>query len=187
MIKFGRVKGFSGARVTVALTGFDGDGVVEALLLQPCGVASPSVWMPPVVGDVVAVAFDDERPEDSLVLGVVYPDGKTPPKTGSGEIALQAGRVFIGDDVNATKACPRDDRLQSQLSAIKNELDAIARDYAAHTHTVALVSPADAAAIVASASSGAPATTAMQTGSPSPSHSNGYAVGQTASDSVEVK
>lgn len=167
MIQFGRVKSFNGARVVVALTGFDGDGVIEALLLQPCGVKSPSVWMPPTVGDVVVVAYDEERPENSVVLGVTYPDGKTPPKAGGGEIALQANKVYLGDDVSKTKPCPRDDLIQSQLSAIKSELDAFATAYSSHTHVCAAV--------------GSPSA------SPAPSHSNSYTVGTTASDSVEVK
>lgn len=187
MIRFGRVKRFDGARVIVALTGFDGEGTIEALLLQPCGVASPSVWFPPSAGDVVVVAYDDERPENSVVLGVTYPDGKTPPRTGASEIALQAEKVYIGDNVKQAKACPRDDRLQTQLKAIKSELDSFAQAFSSHNHTVSLVTAADAAAIVGAASSGLPATTGMQTGAPTPTHSNGYSVGQTASDSVEVK
>lgn len=171
----------------LALTGYEGEAVIEAILLMPCGVAGPQVWLPPSVGDVVAVLYDAERPENSVVVGVVYPDGKNPPKTGSNEIALQAGKVFIGDDVSQTKACPRDDHVQDELKAIKSELDALTAGYNAHTHTIVSVTAADAAAIVAAASSGTPAPTSMTAGPTPSSHSQSYTVGSTASDSVEVK
>ena len=166
-IKFAKVRKITGCRIMLALTGYDGEAVIEAILLMPCGVAGPQVWLPPSVGDVVAVLYDAERPENSVVVGAVYPDGKNPPKTGADEIALQAGKVFIGDDVSATSPCPRDDRLQSQLNEIKDELDAFASAYSSHTHLCA--APGSASA------------------SPAAPHSNSYTVGQTASDSVEVK
>lgn len=181
-IQFGKVKSIAGARVVVSITGAGGACSVEALLVQPCGVSGPAVWLAPSVGDVVAVAFNAERPEDSVVLGVVYPDGKTPPKTGADEIAIQAGKVFIGDDVNATKPCPRDDHVQDELSKIKSELDAIKSAFSAHTHTVPALTvagavPAGTAPVVAGPGSTGPA----------PVYAQGYTVGATASDSVEVK
>lgn len=163
----------------LALTGYEGEAVIEAILLMPCGVAGPQVWLPPSVGDVVAVLYDAERPENSVVVGVVYPDGKSPPKTGVDEIALQAGKVYLGDDVGATKPCPRDDHLQDELKAIKSELDAFVSAYNAHVHTVPVLTvhletqPSPTAG---------PGTTAATT-----SRTQTYSVGQTASDSVEVK
>lgn len=162
----------------LALTGYEGEAVIEAILLMPCGVAGPRVWLPPSVGDVVAVLYDAERPENSVVVGVVYPDGKNPPKTGADEIALQAGKVFIGDDVSQTKPCPRDDRLQDQLKAIKSELDSFVSSYSFHTHQCAAPGSPTTTPLVAP---GVPSTPAE------PIHKNSYSVGSTASDSVEVK
>lgn len=163
----------------LALTGYEGDAVIEAILLMPCGVAGPQAWLPPSVGDVVAVIYDAERPENSVVIGAVYPDGKNPPKTGADEIALQAGKVFIGDDVNATKPCPRDDRLQDQLKAIKNELDSFVSAYNSHVHTVPVLTVHLETTPNPTAG---PGTTAATT-----SRTQTYSVGTTASDSVEVK
>lgn len=177
-IKFAKVRKITGCRIMLALTGYDGEAVIEAILLMPCGVAGPQVWLPPSVGDVVAVLYDTERPENSVVVGVVYPDGKNPPKTGADEIALQAGKVFIGDDVSQTKACPRDDRLQDQLDAIKSELDAFASNYSLHTHQCAAPGSPTTTPLV---EPGVPSTPAL------PMHENSYSVGSTASDSVEVK
>lgn len=176
-IKFAKVRKITGCRIMLALTGYEGEAVIEAILLMPCGVAGPQVWLPPSVGDVVAVLYDAERPENSVVVGVVYPDGKNPPKTGADEIALQAGKVFIGDDVSQTKACPRDDRLQDQLKAIKSELDSFVSAYNAHVHTV----PALTVTMTPEPVAG-PGTTAATT-----SRTQTYSVGSTASDSVEVK
>lgn len=91
-IQFGKVKSVAGARVVVSITGAGGACSVEALLVQPCGVSGPAVWLAPSVGDVVAVAFNAERPEDSVVLGVVYPDGRTPPKPGRMKWLFRRGR-----------------------------------------------------------------------------------------------
>ena len=163
MIKFGECKAVNGARVQVMVPGFSGNAVLDCLLMQPCA-AGPSAWLPPAVGDVVVVAYDEDRPEDSVVLGVVYPDAKAPPKTGQSEACFAYERVYIGSPVPDTK-CPRDDRVQSQLSAIKSELDAFVAAYNGHTHAV---------------SGGAAAATAAQ-------HAQGYSVGDTASDCVSVR
>lgn len=179
MIQFGRVKKFDAGRVTVALTGLDSDATIEALWLQPGSLKGPSVWLPPAVDDLVVVAYDDERPENSVVLGVVYPDGKNPPKTGADEIAIQAGKVYIGDDVSKTKACPRDDRVQDQLKAIKSELDSFVSAYNAHVHTVPVLTVH--LETLPNPTAG-PGTTAATT-----SRTQTYSVGSTASDSVEVK
>ena len=176
-IKFAKVRKITGCRIMLALTGYDGEAVIEAILLMPCGVAGPQVWLPPSVGDVVAVLYDAERPENSVVVGAVYQDGKNPPKTGADEIALQAGKVFIGDDVSETKPCPRDDHVQDELKAIKSELDAFVSAYNSHVHTV----PALTVTMTPSPVAG-PGTTAATT-----SRTQTYSVGSTASDSVEVK
>lgn len=167
MIQFGRIKSFSGVRAIVELTGIEDNSTIEALIMQPGSVAGPSVWLPPAVDDIVVVSYDAERPEDSVILGCVYPDGKTPPKTGKDEIAIEAKKVYIGDKVSQTKPCPRDDHLQHELSAIKAQLDKIASIYSTHTHICAAVGSTSA--------------------TPSVTYTNGYTVGTTASDSVEVK
>lgn len=179
MIKFAKVRKITGCRTMLALTGYEGEAVIEAILLTPCGVAGPQAWLPPSVGDVVAVLYDAERPENSVVVGAVYPDGKNPPKTGADEIALQAEKVFIGDNVSATKPCPRDDRLQNQLKAIKSELDSFVSAYNSHVHTVPVLTVHLETTPNPTAG---PGTTAATT-----SRAQTYSVGSTASDSVEVK
>jgi hypothetical protein len=166
MILFGKVTRFSGARVTLELVGVAGNATIEALYLLP-GSSAAQVWLPPAPGDVVAVAYNDERPEDSLVLGRVYADGDNPPRTGGSEVAIEAGKVYLGDDVNSTRPCSRDDHVQAELSAIKAELDKISVAFNAHTHICAAVGAASA--------------------TPNAGYNNGYSVGSTASDSVEVK
>lgn len=181
-IRFGKCTAVNGARIGVTIPGLSGDAGFECLLLQPCALG-PSVWMPPAVGDVVVIALDEERLENSVVLGVVYPDAKTPPKTGRNQAAVTFSEVYLGNPTPDTKS-PRDDRLQSQLSAIKSALDSLVSVFNSHNHTVATVSAADAAAIVEAAATVSIATTSMQTGSPQPLQQNSYSVGETASDCV---
>lgn len=184
MIRFGKCKSINGARVGVSLVGYSGDAAVECLLMQPCA-SGPSVWMPPAVGDVVVVWFDEERPEDSIVLGTVYPDGVNTPKDGPKQAAVTFDEVYLGSPAPDTK-CPRDDKIQAQLKAIKSELDSFVAAYNTHTHTVSSVTAADAAAIVTAATSGSVATTAMLTG-PTASHTQGYSVAATDSECVWVR
>jgi hypothetical protein len=167
MITFGVVKGFSGARIQLDIVGANDDARIEALYMQPGSAAGASVWLPPATGDIVVVSYDPERPEDSVVLGCVYPDGKTPPKSGKDEIALRADKVYIGSDVAQTKPCTRDDHIQAELSKLKSELDKISSIFNAHTHVCS--APGEASAI------------------PVVPYTNAYSVGATASDSVEVE
>lgn len=162
-IRFGKCAAVNGPRIGVTIPGFSGDAGFECLLLQPCALG-PSVWMPPAVGDVVVIALDEERLENSVVLGVVYPDGKMPPKTGQNQAAVAFDEVYLGNPTPDTKS-PRDDRLQSQLSAIKSALDALVLTYNGHTHEVA---------------EGVAAATENQ-------QTNSYSVGDTASDCVYVR
>lgn len=185
MIRFGKCQSIDGARVRVSIPGYSGDAVIDCLLMQPCA-SGPSVWIPPAVGDVVVVAYDETRPQDSVVLGVVYPDGKTPPKTGGSQFAAKYSQVYFGEPVPDTK-CPRDDRVQAQLDAIRRELDAFSAAFSAHTHTIAEVSALDAVAIVEAAATMSVATTTMLTSAPVPTHTNAYVVGDTASDCVYVR
>ena len=184
MIRFGKCKSINGARVRVTLVGYSGEASVDCLLMQPCATGS-AVWLPPAVGDVVVVWFDEDRPEDSVVLGSVYPDGINTPKDGPKQAAVAFDEVYLGNPTPGTK-CPRDDKLQAQLSAIKSELDSFVAAYNAHTHTVATVTAADAAAIVAAASGSGVATTSMLAG-PTASHTQGYSVEATDSECVWVR
>lgn len=184
MIRFGKCKSINGARVRVSLVGYSGEASVDCLLMQPCA-AGPSVWLPPAVGDVVVVWFDEDRPEDSVVLGSVYPDGVNTPKDGTKQAAAEFDEVYLGDPVPDTK-CPRDDKLQAQLAAIKSELDSFVAAYNTHTHTVVTVTAADAAAIVAAAASQSVAATSMLAG-PTESHTQGYSVDATDSECVWVR
>ena len=182
MIRFGTCKRIDGARVRVAIPGFSGDAGIDCLLMQPCAVG-PSVWFPPAVGDVVVVAVDENRLEDSVVLGVVYPDAKTPPKSGENQAAVAFDEVYLGNPTPDTKVA-RDDKLQEQLKAIKSELDSFVSAYNAHTHTVVTVTAADAAAIVEAATTGLPAATTMLAGATTGQHAQGYSVGGTDCECV---
>lgn len=184
-IMFGKCKSVDGPRVRVTLTGYSSDAAIECLLLQPCA-QGPSVWLPPAVGDVVVVAYNEERPEDSVVLGTVYPDNRAAPKDGNTQAAFRYPEIYFGDPVPDTKAS-RDDRVQGQLNDIKAELDALTSAFNAHSHTVATVTALDAAAIVGAASSGVPAVVSMATGAPTASHEQSYTVGDTASECVWVR
>lgn len=184
-IMFGKCKSVDGPRVHVTLTGYSSDAVIECLLMQPCA-QGPSVWLPPAVGDVVVVAYNEERPEDSVVLGVVYPDNRNAPKDGNAQAAFRYSEIYLGDPVPDTKAS-RDDRVQKELKDIKSELEALTSAFNAHSHTVATVTAIDAAAIVGAASSGVPAVVSMATGAPIASHEQSYVVGNTASDCVWVR
>jgi hypothetical protein len=135
---------------------------------------------------VVVVAYNEERPEDSVVLGTVYPDNRVAPKGGNAQAVFQFSEVYLGDPVPDTKAS-RDDRVQAQLNDIKAELDALTSAFNVHGHTVATVTAIDAAAIVGAASSGVPAAVSMATGVPTASHEQSYTVGNTAAECVWVR
>lgn len=160
---YGILKSAENGRAAVSLPGYEGDAVVDAVLMLPGGGQDVKTWIAPVAGDQVAVLVDDERPEDSLVLGGVYTDSQKAPKSGA-RVAIQAPEVWIGADVSLAKKAARDDRVQSQLSAIKSALDSLVATYNAHTHT----------------------TPEGTSGTPTPA-TNGYSVGATAADSVWVK
>jgi hypothetical protein len=186
MIVFGKIAAVDGGRADVELTGYDGVAKIPALLMQPCGVGGPSAWMPPSVGDTVVVSYDSERPEDSVVLGCVYPDGSRPPKTGHGEAAIEADAVYLGSSVAAARKCPRDDRLQRQLAAIKAELDALTLAFNAHTHVVPAITQKDCALIVGGATGSGAAGLTIIVPAPVAPHAQAYSVGQTESESVWV-
>lgn len=163
-VLFGEIVQVDAGRATVKLAGYESDGVIEAVLLQAGGGSSVKTWIPPQAGDVVAVAYDEERPEDSAVLGGVYTDAQTPPKTGA-NIALQAPSVYLGESMSGIQRASRDDHLQDELTAIKNELDQIAAAFGKVQTALA----------------------GLGVVMPDPFYTPGYTVGQTAADSVWVK
>ena len=160
---YGIMKSAENGRASVSLPGYEGDAVVDAVLMLPGGGHDVKTWIAPVAGDQVAVLVDDERPEDSLVLGGVYTDSQSAPKSGA-RVAIQAPEVWLGADVSKAQKAARDDRVQKQLSDIKSALDKLVAAYNAHTHPLP------------DGTSGTTASTA-----------NGYTVGATAADSVWVK
>lgn len=179
MILYGEIISVEGSRARVSLPGFDADVALDAILLQPsAGSHGVRTWLPPSAGTAVAVAYDEERPEDSAVLGAVYVDGQTPPKSGD-VAAVEASEVYLGASMDGIQKAPRDDRVQAQLSAIKSELDALTAAFNAHVHTV----PALAVTTTPAGQVAGPGTTAAIV----EPHAQGYSVGDTASDSVFVK
>ncbi len=163
-LEYGKIESVENSRAVVLLPGYDGEARVDALIAFPGGGSSVKTWVPPQAGDVVAVVVDDERPEDSLVVGGLYARGQVSPMSGE-SIAFQAPEVRLGESVSDAEKVARDDRVQAQLTAIKNALDALVEAFNLHTHPI-------------------PDGT---TSSPSAPASQGYSVGDTAADSVWVK
>lgn len=184
-IQFGKCKSISGARARVTLTGFSSDASIDCLIMQPCA-HGPSVWLPPAVGDIVVISVNEERLEDSIVLGVIYTDKENPPKTGNNQAAMKYTEVYIGDPVPDTKAS-RDDKIQKQLNGIKSELDALTASFNSHVHIVQTVTAIDSAAIVAAAASGSAAPVNMISNVPTASHTQSYIVGETETECVWVR
>lgn len=175
-IVYGKCERISAPRVTVRIPGFSGDAVFECLLMQPC-VSGPSAWVPSAVGDVVVIALDEERLENSVVLGSVYPDAKNPPKAGQNQAAFEFSEVYLGNPTPDTKL-PRDDKIQAELNAIKSELDAIKSAFSEHTHSLPPMQAGTYSVAVLPTGEG-PGNTGA-----SPAYAQGYAVGDTASECV---
>lgn len=172
---YGKVKGIKPPRVTVQLTGIEGDAELECMLLQPGGQSdNQRQWTAPLEGDIVAVLYDSERPEVSLILGGVYSDSQNVPsgdgiavqtKTvhveASGDIEAQAPHVKLGKDLSKVKKAARADHVNSELGDIQSALDDIVTAFNTHTH----------------ASVGAP---------PTPTTINPYIAGSTDASSVFI-
>lgn len=140
-LEFGIIQSVDGGRVAVNIPGFN-DGVAQlssALLLQPCGQGKTQTWMPPGAGDTVAVIVNEERPEDSLVIGGVYGESQKPVIGSNNETALKAQKITIGNDVNDVSQAVRDDLLQAQLNDIKAALDALKTAFTSHVHPIVAV------------------------------------------------
>lgn len=170
---YGKVTGIKPPRVSVKLTGIEGDAELECMTLQLGGQSSGQrQWIAPLKDDVVAVLFDDEKPENSLILGGVYSDNQGVP-TGdgvavqtkavhveaSGDIEAQAPHVKLGKDLSLSKKVARADHVNSELGDIQIALDDLVTAFNTHVH----------------ASAGAP---------PTPTIINPYIAGDTSARSV---
>lgn len=175
-IVYGKCERISAPRATVRIPGFSGDAVFECLLMQPC-VSGPSAWFPPAVGDVVVIALNEERLENSVVLGSVYPDAKNPPKAGQNQAAFEFSEMYLGNPTPDTKL-PRDDKIQAELKSIKSELDAIKAAFSGHVHALPPMQAGTAPVVVMPTGEGPGSTGA------SPLYAQGYAVGSTESECV---
>ena len=186
---YGILKSAKNGQASVSVAGYEGDAVLDAVLLLPGGSHTVKTWIPPVAGDQVAVLVDDEHPEDSLVLGGVYTDAQSAPKDGS-RVAIQAPEVWLGDDVAAAQKAARDDHVQAELAAIKAALDALVEAFNVHTHQILLIPKDDASAIATAAAAPGAAPAVLSTTYTSvvvtPAE-NPYTVKATAADSVWVK
>lgn len=159
------VTGNNGERLKLeVIDGFGKYGVDNAIIVAPAGQAKAQVWAAPSTGDQVLAIIDDTRPDLVYCLGAIWPDGKAPTTTDPEHILLQAPSGVTLVATKDAKFIPRDDRLQSQLTAIESALDVLGAAVNAHTH----------------ASIGAPVA---PPGSPPFEH--GYSVGATATDKVK--
>lgn len=152
---YGKVTGIKPPRVSVKLTGIDGDAELECMTLQLGGQSSGQrQWIAPLKDDVVAVLFDDEKPENSLILGGVYSDKQGVPtgdgiavqtKTvhveASGNIEAQAQNVKLGKDLSLVQKVARADHVNSELSAIQSALDDIVTAFNTHVHASSGATP----------------------------------------------
>lgn len=197
-LEFGTIEAVKPPRVDVRLLSYNGESTIKNALVLSCGgqsTAGTASWVNFAPGDVVACLVDDERPENVLVLGGVYGDAQTVPDgvgvgvSSAGDVKIKAPSVWLGQSVaapSAVKTC-RDPLVQSELEKIKAVLNGLISNYNAHTHSIMVISAADSAAIVASATSGAPAPLASCSTIPTTSSQGAtYDPGDTASNSVYV-
>lgn len=152
---YGKVTGIKPPRVSVKLTGIEGDAELECMTLQLGGQSSGQrQWIAPLKDDVVAVLFDDEKPENSLILGGVYSDKQGVPtgdgiavqtKTvhveASGDIEAQAQRVKLGKDLSLVQKVARADHVNSELSEIQSALEQIVTAFNTHVHASSGATP----------------------------------------------
>lgn len=167
-LQYGEIVSVKDGRATVRLAGYEADAAIDMVLLQPGGGSSVKTWLAPQPGDCVAVLLNTERLDESCVVGGVYTDAQSAPKSG-GVAAIQASYVYIGSSMEGIQKASRDDHVQAELSKIKGVLDALVSAFNEHIHEYLNgTSPASTAV---------PTNPATQT----------YTVGDTAADSVYVK
>lgn len=198
-LEFGKIVAVKPPRVDVSLQSYNGENTISNALVLTCGgqsQAGATSWFNFSAGDVVACLVDDERPENALVIGGVYGDLQAVPLGSglgietAGDVCIKANAVFAGQKVtiaeDADKTC-RDRLVQGELNKIKAVLNGLIDNYNAHTHSISVLSPENCAAIVASATSGEPATLAScLTGVPTPLQSVTYVSDKTEAYSVYV-
>lgn len=197
-LEFCTIEAVKPPRVDVRLLSYNGESTIKNALVLSCGgqsTAGTASWVNFAPGDVVACLVDDERPENALILGGVYGDAQTVPDgvgvgvSSAGDVKFKAPSVWLGQSVaapSAVKTC-RDPLVQGELEKIKAVLNGLISNYNSHTHSIMVMSAADSAAIVASATSGAPAPLASCSTIPTTSSQGAtYDPGDTASNSVYV-
>lgn len=172
---YGKVTKIDPPRVSVRLFGIEDDCELSCLVLQLGGQSEKQrQWIAPLQDDVVAVLFDAEKPENSLILGGVYGDSQSVPNgdgiaiqtngmhiEASADVEVKAVHVKAGKDLSAVKKAARADHVNSELGDIQSALDDIVTAFNTHTH----------------ASSGSP---------PSPTTTNPYIAGDTDARSVFI-
>lgn len=167
-LQYGEIVSVKDGRATVRLAGYEADAAIDMVLLQPGGGSSVKTWLAPQPGDCVAVLLNAERLDESCVVGGVYTDAQSAPKSG-GVAAIQASYVYIGSSMEGIQKVSRDDHVQAELAKIKAALDALVSAFNGHIHEyLNVTSPASTAV---------PTNPATQT----------YTAGDTAADSVYVK
>lgn len=153
---YGKVTNVKPPRVSVKLTGIDGDAELECMLLQLGGQSDDQrQWIAPLSDDTVAVLYDSERPDASLILGSVYSDKQEVPHgdgvaiqtkdvqiKASGDVTVQAKTVKAGKNMNDLHEAARSDLVNGELADIKSALDTIVSQFNSHTHlSTAVESP----------------------------------------------
>lgn len=184
-LQYGKIVSVKDGRATVRLAGYEADAAIDMVLLQPGGGSSVKTWLAPQPGDCVAVLLNAERLDESCVVGGVYTEAQSAPKSG-GVAAIQASYVYIGSSMDGIQKASRDDHVQAELAKIKSALDALTASYNAHVHAVpaiAVMPPPEPPIVEGQIGVTVPGSTATGT----PQHAQTYTVGATAADSVYVK
>lgn len=180
-IRFGKVKRHAPPRIDVTLAGFEDETVATGVLVPTVGgqnADASAAWFPYAEGDVVAVLYDGDNPQNSLILGGVYGDGDKLHGDAK-KINLAANGVNLGHDLTdgALSFVARAKELKENLDAIKTALDTLKSAIETHTHVaVPTLSVTPSGAV-----SGAVTINAAGTQS-----AHGYAVTDTASKSVKT-
>lgn len=184
-LQYGEIVSVKDGRATVRLAGYEADAAIDMVLLQPGGGSSVKTWLAPQPGDCVAVLLNTERLDESCVVGGVYTEAQSAPKSG-GVAAIQASYVYIGRSMDGIQKASRDDHVQAELAKIKAALDALTASYNAHVHTIPVLAVTAASPTPAHPTQiGVTDTGSTATGTPQ--HAQTYTVGDTAADSVYVK
>lgn len=208
-IQFGKIKRIKTPRLDIELCGDFETVTLAGCLVVTVGGQTDKMrsWAPGSVGDVVAVLFDDERPENSLVLGGVYGDADAVPKfTGGlsadlhsfvvnvkhggeldsgdsltincdGTATVTAESVVLGSSTSGTSPAARYDRVNRELVLLRSELVAIQTAFNTHCHGLNLAEVPTTTLFPCALTNPAAAIT----------YTVGYSVSSVACDSVIIK